>query len=71
MLWLKDQGDRYKTFEWQGGYAAFSVSHSNLDQVEQYILNQEEHHQKLTYKDELRAFLKRHEIESDERYLWD
>ena len=58
-------------FCWQAGYAAFSVSQSNLDEVKRYIENQEEHHRKMTFQDELRALLKRHGIEFDERYVWD
>jgi putative transposase len=69
--WLKEQGRDYSDFEWQGGYADFSVSQSNLEQVKQYITGQEEHHRKMTFQDELRALLKKHEIEFDERYLWD
>ena len=57
--------------EWQGGNAAFSVSQSNLEQVKQYIAGQEEHHHKIGFQDELRALLKRHEIEWDEKYVWD
>src|SRR5262249_55781470 len=69
--WLKEQGRGYTDFEWQGGYADFSVSQSNLDQVKHYIASQEEHHRKMTFQDELRALLQRHEMEFDERYLWD
>ena len=69
--WLKDQGSDYSDFEWQGGYADFSVSQSNLAQVTQYIAGQEEHHRKVNFQDELRALLRRHEIEFDERYVWD
>src|SRR5882672_9614558 len=69
--WLKGQGAGYTDFEWQGGYADFSVSHSNLEQVKHYIIGQEEHHWKMTFQDELRALLRKHEIEFDERYLWD
>lgn len=70
-VWLKDQGPDYAEFEWQGGYADFSVSHSNLEQVNQYIAGQDEHHRKITFQDELRALLRRHEMEFDERYVWD
>lgn len=52
-LWLKERGHDYADFEWQGGYAAFSVSRSNLEQVKQYIATQEEHHQKMDFQDEL------------------
>ena len=69
--WLKEHGRDYADFEWQGGYAAFSVSQSNLEQVKQYIANQEEHHKKTTFQDELRTLLRKHEIEFDERYVWD
>jgi hypothetical protein len=70
-LWLKEQNPRFASFEWQGGYATFSVSKSNLKDVERYIANQEEHHRRLTFQDELRAILQKHEVEWDEKYLWD
>ena len=70
-LWLQEQGPDYADFEWQGGYADFSVSQSNLAEVTKYIADQEEHHRKLSFQDELRALLRRHEIEWDERYVWD
>ena len=69
--WLKEQAGDLAGFEWHGGYADFSVSQSNLDQVRDYIANQEEHHRKLTFQDELRALLRKHELEWDERYVWD
>jgi hypothetical protein len=58
-------------FTWQGGYAAFSVSPSNASRVKRYIENQEAHHRKITFQDELREFLRKHEVEFDDRYLWD
>jgi putative transposase len=70
-LWLKEQSDVFAGFEWQAGYAAFSVSASNLDQVMKYIANQEEHHRRMTFQDDLRELLKRHGMEWDERYVWD
>jgi putative transposase len=70
-LWLKKRGRDYADFEWQGGYAAFSVSQSNLEPVKQYIAGQEEHHRKVGFQDELRALLRKHEIEWDEKYVWD
>jgi REP element-mobilizing transposase RayT len=60
-----------KDFNWQAGYAAFSVSHSNTPAVREYILHQAEHHVRRSFKDELLELLRRHEIEWDERYLWD
>jgi len=70
-LWLKERGRDYADFEWQGGYADFSVSQSNLEPVKQYITGQEEHHRKIDFQDELRALLRKHEIEWDEKYVWD
>ncbi|MCH6201482.1 IS200/IS605 family transposase [Aquiflexum sp. LQ15W] len=58
-------------FEWQEGYGAFSYSHSQLDNVYQYILNQEEHHMKISFKQEYISFLKKFEIEYEEKYLFD
>jgi len=58
-------------FHWQKGYGAFSVSQSSLDGVIRYIENQEEHHKRVTFQDEYRAFLKAYGIEYDERYVWD
>ncbi len=69
--WLKKQGPEYMDFEWQGGYADFSVSKSNLKAVSKYIAAQEEHHRKMTFQEELRALLLRHEMEFDERYVWE
>jgi putative transposase len=68
--WMKIDGPENPEFHWQAGYAAFSVSQSNIDEVKRYIENQEEHHRKMTFQDELRAFLRRHQIEFDERYVW-
>lgn len=69
--WLKEQAGNLSTFQWQGGYADFSVSVSNLDSVIAYIARQEEHHPKLGFEDELRSLLKKHGVDWDERYLWD
>ncbi|TRX31873.1 IS200/IS605 family transposase [Flavobacterium sp. ZT3R18] len=58
-------------FSWQEGYGAFSYSHSQIDSVYQYIFNQEEHHHKKTFKEEYLDFLKKFEIEYDEKYLFE
>jgi REP element-mobilizing transposase RayT len=62
---------RRPDIRWQEGYGAFSVSHSNLDQVRSYLESQQHHHQTMTFQEEFISLLKRHEIEWDERYLWD
>ena len=69
--WMKADGTRDAEFYWQDGYAAFSVSQSNVEDVKRYIRNQREHHRKMTFQDELRALFERHQIEYDERYVWD
>lgn len=58
-------------FQWQEGYGAFSYSHSNLDNVIKYIMNQKEHHKKQTFKDEYLSFLKKFEIEFKDEYLFE
>ena len=68
--WIKTIDPHYKQFAWQGGYAGFSVSQSIHDKTKRYIANQEEHHKKMTFREELLVFLKEYEIEYDERYLW-
>jgi putative transposase len=58
-------------FDWQEGYGAFSHSHSAIDTVAKYILNQKEHHAKQSFKDEYLAFLIEHEIEFKNEYLFE
>lgn len=58
-------------FSWQEGYGAFSYSHSQIEKVYNYILNQEEHHQKKTFREEYIGLLKKFEIDYNEKYLFD
>src|SRR6266478_7876756 len=60
-LWLKEKHS-IRDFEWQGGYADFSVSASNLELVKKYIANQQHHHRKINFQDELRILLRRHDV---------
>jgi putative transposase len=69
--WMKREGTGNADFYWQNGYAAFSVSVSSVEAVKRYIENQDEHHRKMSYQDELRALLGRHQVEFDEQYVWD
>jgi REP element-mobilizing transposase RayT len=69
--WLKTQSPDLQHFLWQGGFGAFSVSQSDVSSVSNYIRNQEKHHQKLSFQDELRTLLNRYEIDFDEAYIWD
>lgn len=69
--WIKTQSDAVRAFYWQSGYAAFSISPSHVDDLTGYIENQEEHHKRETYEDELRRICKKFGVELDERYAWD
>ena len=66
--WLRgDKGRRH--FQWQESYGAFTVSPSQVDSVYRYIARQEEHHRRKTFAEEYREFLKRADIEFDEKHL--
>jgi putative transposase len=56
-------------FSWQEGFAAFSVSASNLQAVTSYIEGQQEHHRKRTFQEELVSMLKKHDVQYDHRYI--
>jgi REP element-mobilizing transposase RayT len=58
-------------FSWQEGFGSFSYSHSQIEQVYQYILNQEEHHKKKSFREEYLDFLKKNDVEYDEKYLFE
>ena len=58
-------------FYWQRGYGAFSVSQSNLEAVKIYIENQQKHHQRQSFQDELRKFFTQYGITYKEEYVWD
>lgn len=57
-------------FQWQEGYGPFSYSHSSLDNVIKYIMNQKEHHKKFTFREEYLDFLKKFEIDFKDEYLF-
>ncbi len=69
--WIKTQGAAYRNFYWQNGYGIFSVNPYEVDVVINYIKNQEAHHQRKTFQREFRSFLKKYEVDFDERYVWD
>ena len=69
--WIKTKSDEFKNFYWQNGYGAFSVNPTEIDLVEKYIINQHENHRKMTFQEEYRKFLKKYNVEYDERYVWD
>jgi hypothetical protein len=69
-LWLKTKSPDLQDFAWQNGYGIFSIGFSQIESVRNYIAGQEDH-RKVSFQDEFRLLPKRHEIEFDERYVWD
>jgi len=69
--WLKTQSPDLGGFRWQRGYGVFSVNPNGLDDLRNYIDNQEEHHRERDFQKEYLEFLKSEGIEYDERYVWD
>jgi len=58
-------------FSWQEGYGVFSYSHSHMDKVYRYIGKQEEHHRRISFKEEYLDLLKKFEIEFKDEYLFE
>ena len=69
--WINERSDVTRKFEWQSGYAAFSVSESQMPSIVEYITNQAEHHRRKTFEEEFLAILKKHNIEFDMRYVFE
>ena len=69
--WIKTKDGASSDFHWQGGYGAFSISPSHVDDLRRYIANQEQHHRHESFQDEFRRLLRKYGIECDEKYLWD
>ena len=69
--WIKGKRPRYSNFYWQDGYAIFSVNPAQLSAVSTYIKAQAEHHTKRSFKDELRMFFMKYNVDFDERYVWE
>ncbi|MDQ0291873.1 IS200/IS605 family transposase [Oligosphaera ethanolica] len=69
--WLKRQDPSLKVFAWQNGYGIFSIGVSQKEVLQHYIDGQMEHHRTHTFQDEYRAFLRKHGIKYDEKYVWD
>lgn len=68
--WIKSISPKYHMFAWQGGYGAFSVSQSVVSKTLEYIKGQREHHKRVSFADEYKAFLISYNIEYDERYMF-
>jgi putative transposase len=69
--WIHTEFPNIRGFAWQDGYGIFSVSKSNTQRVIEYIRNQREHHINQSFEDEFIELLTRHEIDYDERYVFD
>lgn len=69
--WINENGLVKGKFQWQEGYAAFSYSRSQRDTVINYIMQQEEHHRKKSFKEEYLEILKNFEVDYDEKYLFE
>ncbi|KFF73201.1 transposase [Chryseobacterium sp. P1-3] len=69
--WIKTKGEKYENFFWQNGYGAFSVGEKDIYTVKNYIKNQRQHHQTQNFKNEMIEILEKHNMEYDEKYLWD
>jgi putative transposase len=70
-LWVNQTRGLSEPFHWQAGYAAFSIGRAQVEDAQNYIRRQPEHHHTQSFQDELRAWLRRYEIEWDELYVWD
>ncbi len=68
---INDRKLVHGAFKWQEGYGAFSYSHSHIEKVYEYILHQEEHHKKKTFKEEYLDFLNKFAVDYDEKYLFE
>ncbi len=68
--WINNRRLSSSLFRWQEGYGAFSYQKSSLSKVATYIENQELHHKKITFPDEYKQFLKKFEIDYDEKYIF-
>lgn len=69
--WINEQSAGFQRFAWQVGYGAFTVSERDVREVRRYIQQQKQHHEKTSFKEEFVRLLNEHEIEYEERYLWD
>jgi REP-associated tyrosine transposase len=69
--WIKTKGPEFTNFHWQKGYGAFSIGQSQITTLKRYIARQKLHHQRNSFQDEYRKFLKTYGIDYDERYVWD
>jgi putative transposase len=70
-VWLKTQGKDFADFAWQNGYGAFSVDASRLQMVVNYVSSQEQHHRRLSFKQEVMDLFLKHKLDYQEKFFWD
>ncbi len=68
---INELPDTRHRFEWQTGYGAFTIGEADIDGVAHYIVEQEEHHRRVSFQEELLELLKRYNVQYEEKYLWD
>ena len=69
--WIKGKHAGLRDFHWQDGYFGFSIGVSGISATKAYFAKQKSHHARVDFKDEIRAILRKNEMEWDERYVWD
>ncbi|MGL6227383.1 MAG: IS200/IS605 family transposase [Thermoguttaceae bacterium] len=69
-IWIKEKQPSWRDFCWQQGYGVFSVSPSQVDHAVEYIKNQKLHHKEMSFQDEYRKFLNKHNVVFDENHVW-
>lgn len=67
--WINEKKFVGEHFNWQEGYGAFSFSHSQIDAVAKYIIKQEQHHKKKTFREEYIQLLKKYSLQFNEKYI--
>ncbi|MEW6508327.1 MAG: IS200/IS605 family transposase [Bacteroidota bacterium] len=67
--WINEKRFVIGKFNWQQGYGAFSFSHSQIDRVAKYIMNQEQHHKRKTFQGEYLGLLKKYDVPHNEKYI--
>ncbi len=68
--WMKTQGQQYTQFYWQDGYGAFSVGRNELERIKKYVLNQETHHRKNSFKEEYLEILRINDVNFNPEYVF-
>lgn len=69
--WIKQNKFSKFHFAWQKGYGAFTHSRSQIDAVVKYVLNQEKHHKKKSFREEYLEILRKNDIKFNDEYLFD